>query len=346
MQLTRWVMAAAALAATAVACAVGVSDNGVYRIYSGEREPAPIDENVRIVPPPTGGVLQARIRTPRDRYHTGDPIRIEFGVNRDSWAFIFHTDARGITRMLFPNYYDTDNYLRAGKTYHIPDRGYDLEVVGPTGRENLTIVAVEEPWPLLNDYRVFTASDPFPAWRDGAVGLVRRLENFRREPGPWGIYPVRPVPKENLYGSDDTSFYVMHTGVETYKVPRYGTLDIDSYPSNARIYIDGEYYGRTPQVITRLPIGIHNLKLEKEGYLPYEGNFYTKGNETRTLDLWLKQTPVEAGYSRSAGTGGGPAGPEGAACPPVQEQPSAALSCPPVQPIAPPPPPVNRTTEK
>lgn len=342
MRFARWMMAMAATTAVAAATAAGIANPGTYRTYSGERAPAPIEENVRIIPPPTGGPLQARVRTDRARYHIGDPIRIEFGVNRDSYVFIFHTDARGISRLLFPNYYDTDNFLRAGKTYYIPDRGYDIEVTGPTGREQLTIVAVMEPWPLLNDYRVFKATDPFPAWRDGAVGLVRRIESFRREPPPFGIHPVRPTPKENLYASDDITYYVMGTSVETYKVPRYGNLDIDSYPSNARIYIDGEYYGRTPQVIDRLPIGIHNLKLEKEGYLPYEGNFYIKGFETRTLDLWLKQTPIEPGYSRTAkpqipNYGAAPVCPPGTV--PVVVEESAPLP-------PPPPPPIPRTLEK
>lgn len=341
MRFARWIVALAAATAVAAAGAAGISNPGTYRNYAGEREPARIDDNVRIIPPPTGGILQARVRTSRARYHVGDPIHIEFGVNRDSFVFIFHTDARGISRLLFPNYYDTGNFMRAGKTYFIPDRGYDLEVIGPVGSEQLIMVAVMDPWPLLNDYRVFTATDPFPAWRDGAAGLVRRIESFRREPSALGINPIRPAIKENLYASDDISFHVMHTAVETYKVPRYGRLDLDSYPNNARIFINGEYYGRTPQVIDRLPIGFHSLTLEKEGFLPYEGNFYIKGNETRTLDLWLKQTPIEPGFSRTAR-------PEPVCPPPVVCEP---VPCPPPPPMAlppspPPPPSVRRTTEK
>lgn len=277
------------------ASAVGVAHDGAYRVQNTEREPALPWENVRIVPPPTGGNLLVDIHTDRDRYHVYDPIQIFFSVNRDSYVYIFDTDASGITRQLFPNYHDTNNFVRAGKTYYIPDRGYDLEIRGPQGRCNLTIVATIQEFPFLNEYRYYHRADPFPASREGATALVRQIEQFRSEPSALTIQPLRPAPKENLWASDDASYYVMgqeRVQPPVYKVPRYGRLDVDSYPSNARIYIGTEYYGRTPQAIDRLDIGYHLLRLEKEGYIPYECHIYIKGNETKSVDAFLTQTPV------------------------------------------------------
>lgn len=285
-----------------IAHAVGVANRGSYRTYAGERAPADMAENVRIEPPPTGGVLETSVRTDLARYHVGDHMKIFMTVNRDSYVYVFDTDAVGISRLIFPNYYDTQNFLKAGKTYYFPDRGYDMEVTGPAGRENLTIVAVSEEYPFLADYRRYTRQDPYPTYRDGAAELVRRIERFRKE--PWGaeVHAVRPAPKENLWGTDSTTFYTM--GAEgavpaTYKVARYGQLEIDSYPNNARLYIDGDYFGRSPQVVERLEIGYHKIMLQKEGYLPYECNVYIEGNKSKHMDLFLKQTPVEPGFSRS-----------------------------------------------
>lgn len=48
--------------------------------------------------------------------------------------------------------------------------------------------------------------------------------------------------------------------------PVYGTLDINSSPMEAAIFIDGKLCGATPKILTNVLIGTHELKLEKEGY--------------------------------------------------------------------------------
>lgn len=338
------------LALAATAGAVGVANDGAYVTQTNERLPAAPGENVRIVPPPTGGVLRTEIKTDRARYHVYDPIQVLFSVDRDAYVYIFNTDPAGNTHQIFPNYYDTNSFVRAGKTYMIPDRGYDLEVSGPQGRGNLVIVATVERFPFLDEYHVFSRTDPFPASRDGATALVREIETFRSEPSALTLQPIRPAPRENLWASESTSYYVMgNESVQppVYKVPRFGRLDIDSYPSNARIYIGPDYYGRTSQVIDRLEIGYHRVRLEKEGYIPYECNVYIKGNETKQMDIFLQTTPMvpaqaphdgqlRGGSSLSMPGIGAPAG--GAApcvgCPPgtVPVAPAATVQAPPPAP--------------
>lgn len=293
--LSRGIFAISCILTMSAALAVGTEGVGKYRPYNGEREPAPVEDAVRIVPPPTGGPLRASVKTDKDRYHVYDPIKVSFGVNRDSYVYIFTTDPAGITRQIFPNYYDTDNFCRAGKAYYIPDRGYDLEVLGPQGRENITIVAVMQKFPFLQDFHMYTLSDPYPASREGAVALIRLIESFRREPSSTTKQPIRPALKENLWATGDTSFYVMGNQSNeppVYKVARRGNLDVDTYPSNARIYVDADYRGRSPQVIDRLDIGYHRVLIEKEGYIPYETHVYIKGNETKQMDVFLKETPA------------------------------------------------------
>lgn len=301
MKILGTICVAGVLGLAVGAGAVGVENQGTFRVRTIEKTPAPISENVRIEPPPTGGNLEVSIRADRPRYHVGDPVKIIFGVNRDAFVYIFNTDATGITRQIFPNYYDVHNFVRAGKTYYIPDRSYDMEATGPSGNESLTIVATTEDFPFLAEYKNFSRSDPYPASREGATALVRRIESFRVEPSAMEIQPVRPAPKANWWASESTTFYVMdreRVPPPTYKVARYGSLDVDTYPSNARIYIDSDYYGRSSQVIERLEIGYHHILLEKEGYQPYECNIYIKGNQTKELDIFLHETAEQPGYSR------------------------------------------------
>ena len=45
-------------------------------------------------------------------------------------------------------------------------------------------------------------------------------------------------------------------------------ISVNSEPSGANIYIDDKQYGKTPNIITDLPMGKHEIKLEKEEYNP------------------------------------------------------------------------------
>lgn len=50
--------------------------------------------------------------------------------------------------------------------------------------------------------------------------------------------------------------------------PWYVTLNLDSIPTNAQVYLNNKKIGVTPLVYTWLTHGEHQLRLEKEGYLP------------------------------------------------------------------------------
>ena len=62
-----------------------------------------------------------------------------------------------------------------------------------------------------------------------------------------------------------------------------GTIDIFSNPPGARIYIDGEYIGKTPLENYEVSIGEHKILLVKSGYSDYakEINLTYKERETR-----------------------------------------------------------------
>ncbi len=51
--------------------------------------------------------------------------------------------------------------------------------------------------------------------------------------------------------------------------PSLGTLLVTSAQQGAKIYIDGEYKGVTPKIVTDLRDGFHTLKLSKEYYIDY-----------------------------------------------------------------------------
>lgn len=78
-------------------------------------------------------------------YCIGDDVRIGFRVDSDAFLTIYDLDTDGRVRVLFPNDWHNNNFVRGGRTYYLPRRGYRFEVVGPSGREYLRAVASTHP---------------------------------------------------------------------------------------------------------------------------------------------------------------------------------------------------------
>lgn len=68
-------------------------------------------------------------------------------------------------------------------------------------------------------------------------------------------------------------------------IPIYGSVDVNSTPIGATIYIDDQYYGTTPRVLSDILIGTHTLRLEKDGYNP-ESNEITV-NENQITEAYI-----------------------------------------------------------
>ncbi len=70
--------------------------------------------------------------------------------------------------------------------------------------------------------------------------------------------------------------------------PISGSIDVNSSPMSAEIYIDGKHYGQTPNYINEILIGTHELKLEKQGCATITKTINVKENETLTINEKLQ----------------------------------------------------------
>lgn len=52
-------------------------------------------------------------------------------------------------------------------------------------------------------------------------------------------------------------------------IPIYGSLNLESTPNGATIYMDGKEIGKTPRFLNEVLIGAHELRLSKDGYADY-----------------------------------------------------------------------------
>lgn len=66
--------------------------------------------------------------------------------------------------------------------------------------------------------------------------------------------------------------------------PINGSIEINSSPMEANIYIDGKSYGTTPNYVNEILIGTHELKLEKQGCAPITKTINVKEGETLTIN--------------------------------------------------------------
>jgi len=76
---------------------------------------------------------------------------------------------------------------------------------------------------------------------------------------------------------------------------QYGTIDVNSTPVGAKVYLDGVYTGQvTPIVLTNVGIGNHTIKLELFHYKNWENNAVNViANETSYLNPPLTIAPTE-----------------------------------------------------
>jgi len=68
-------------------------------------------------------------------------------------------------------------------------------------------------------------------------------------------------------------------------------VSINSNPQGAKTYIDGTLIGSTPIEITNLSEGSHTIRLELDGYLPYETNIEIKKDKPTELNINLLKLP-------------------------------------------------------
>ncbi len=74
--------------------------------------------------------------------------------------------------------------------------------------------------------------------------------------------------------------------------PINGSLEVNSTPMEANIYIDGKSYGQTPNYINNILVGTHELKLEKQGCAPITKTITLKEGETLTINEKLEEVTI------------------------------------------------------
>ena len=75
--------------------------------------------------------------------------------------------------------------------------------------------------------------------------------------------------------------------------PIYGEADINSTPAMADIFVDDNKVGQTPQLVSQLLVGQHQVRLARQGYDDYNGIINVHEGETASLTATLKETSIQ-----------------------------------------------------
>jgi len=72
---------------------------------------------------------------------------------------------------------------------------------------------------------------------------------------------------------------------------KHGSIHVTSDPSEAVVFVDGVYKGRSPKTIDNILIGTHNVLFLKRGYFGYEKNAVVVANQTTPVHSDLTKMP-------------------------------------------------------
>jgi len=212
-------------------------------------------------------------------YDIGEEIRISVRPSETSYVYVFDVKPSGEVTQIFPNRFDTQNRVSAGRTLTLPPSGarYVFNIAPPRGLSKVIAVAsrTELDTRQLASFR--NQNDLFAVSNIGEDGFAQGFAII-----------VRPIPQESWV--TDTALYNVGGQVAQ---PRWGTLALQSIPSDADVYVDGSFVGYTPLNFSVSP-GRHDVRFELAGYDSFSTSTSVGAGQTQTVSARL-QAQVRAG---------------------------------------------------
>lgn len=109
-------------------------------------------------------------------YEEGEEIVFHFRADRDCYVYLYHADSEGNVKLLFPNSYSRENFVKAGQVYSIPSEtvNFSFKSARPFGSEIIKAIATLQP---IKDIETSAGSEAFRT-----VGKVKGTgdKNVRR----------------------------------------------------------------------------------------------------------------------------------------------------------------------
>ena len=136
----------------------------------------------------------AWVDRPDATYARGEHVRIFVQTTKDAYVTVLNVDSAGETVVLFPNEYQSDNFVRAGRAIEVPDPSSRSQVVvtGTVGNELIKVIASTKSAPLFDRMELGDAG-PFQMVRAEPRGTARSLVVAMNGPSASGAANRPPV---------------------------------------------------------------------------------------------------------------------------------------------------------
>lgn len=262
------------------------------------------------------GPLRVELEAKRTEYRDGEPMQLAVRVAEDAYIFLYSTDSDGITRQLFPNAYDQNNFVRGGETRILPRGSYEFVATG-RGWDTIYCYAVgvrgsgSDLWKPPATFYTFPKNKPFPEVSGGGraakdvlskdlrarwmqVQSAPQTQGRPQLPGNATTNPFNP-----LWGEAYVQIYVSPTWLPPigyrpiYRPPNadardWGKLTVRSSPNRADVYVNNALYGQTPLTMD-LEKGNHEVIIYYPGFAPYRKQVKLGGNEKESMTVKLQR---------------------------------------------------------
>ena len=214
-------------------------------------------------------------------YAPGERIKISFQASRDSFVTLYNYDTEGRVKIVFPNQYMRNNFVRAGEVKSIEG------VINPRTRPGIEYVqgfATTRPI-LLSDREKDLISKEF------MPEISKDFKNFTKTIK--GI--IISLPPTSWVSSNLLTYMVRPITPPTY----YGRIIATSHPQGAKVYLDNTYKGITPLNLDRVTAGQHWVKLVMAGYQDWSRYVLVSPSRTTTVSADLIPLPAYGSISIS-----------------------------------------------
>jgi len=124
--------------------------------------------------------FRVKLWTDKSTYTVGEKIVFFFEAERDCYVTLIDIGTSGKLTVLFPNHWETNNFVAKGRRVAIPEPeyGFDIDVSGPTGTERVKALVTTHPFTLFENM----------TFDNGFFGLSRdeegRTRDFTLSPKP------------------------------------------------------------------------------------------------------------------------------------------------------------------
>lgn len=230
--------------------------------------------------------LKVNISTGQPLYQPREEVTVSYEVSQTAFLYLYSIDAQGKVTLLFPNKYDKDNKVEPGKG-ELPGRGYSFLTGKEEGREYLQMIASKVELPVF----------PSPESKDSQSSPFL---NLATDPGEFETATTKQINETTAQKNWDTDWVSMEVTKKTAR------LSISSTPTNARIYLDGDFAGTTPDAFNVRP-GQKDVKLLMGTDLKWQEEVNAEANQVKNVtaelervnysSLLIKSTPPGAEIS-------------------------------------------------